>query len=273
MFLHPPSKKPTISSPWPPPPPTRRSALQRRSRAGWPPGPASRRPKPWPWRRDWLRRSKIGTDERGPGTRTDARIADVAGLLLTGGSSRRMGHDKATLVIDGEPSARRLGALLARVVYPALEVGPQRSGLAAITEEQPGQGPVPALVAGWSALSGAGHEGSVVVLACDLPLVTSAFIRWLAQHPGERSIVPLVDGRLQPLCARWSALDLRRCVERVTHGARSFRDLLDEMDPVTVGPGDWAEVALPSALADADTPDDLERLGLSWHPGCSTDRG
>jgi molybdopterin-guanine dinucleotide biosynthesis protein A len=178
-----------------------------------------------------------------------------------------MGHDKATLVIDGETSARRLGAMLAGVVDPALEVGRQCSGLPALTEEQPGQGPLVALMAGWSALSSAGHEGSVVVLACDLPLVTSAFIRWLAQYPDERSIVPLVDGRLQPLCARWSALDLRRSVERAKSGARSFRELLDEMNPVTVGPGDWAGVALPSALTDADTPDDLARLGLTWRPG------
>jgi molybdopterin-guanine dinucleotide biosynthesis protein A len=176
-----------------------------------------------------------------------------------------MGHDKATLVIDGEPSARRLGGLLAGVVEPALEVGGQRSGLAAI--EQPGQGPLAALAAGWSALSGAGHEGAVVVLACDLPLVTSAFIRWLAQYPGERSIVPLVEGRLQPLCARWSALDLRRSVERAAHGARALHELLNEMAPVTVGPNDWAGVALPSALADADTPGDLKRLGLTWRPG------
>lgn len=178
-----------------------------------------------------------------------------------------MGHDKATLVIDGEPIARRLGALLAGVVDPALEVGRQCSGLAAITEEQPGQGPLAALAAGWSALSRDGHEGSVVVLACDLPLITSAFIRWLAQYPGERSIVPLVEGRQQPLCARWSALDLRRSVERAAQGTRSLRELLDEMDPVTVAPGDWAGVALPSALADADSPDDLARLGLTWRPG------
>jgi molybdenum cofactor guanylyltransferase len=199
--------------------------------------------------------------------RTDRRIANVAGLLLTGGSSRRMGHDKATLVIDGEPSARRLGALLAGVVDPALEVGGQCSGLAAIADEQPGEGPLTALVTGWSALSGAGHQGSVVVLACDLPFVTSAFIRWLAQYPSERSVVPLVEGRLQPLCARWSAFDLRRSVERAAHGARSLRELLEEMDPVPVCPSDWAGVAPPSALADVDTQDDLERLGLTWRPG------
>jgi molybdenum cofactor guanylyltransferase len=206
--------------------------------------------------------------------KNDTRVADVAGLLLTGGSSRRMGHDKATLVIEGEPNARRLGALLAGVVEPALEVGGQCSGLAAIADEQPGEGPLTALVTGWSALSGAGHEGSVVVLACDLPLVTSAFLRWLAQYPGERSVVPLVDGRLQPLCARWSAPDLRRSVERAADGARSLRELLEEMDPVTVRPSDWAGVAAPSTLSDADTPDDLKRLGLTWRPGDrQTNRG
>ena len=210
---------------------------------------------------------RVRTDEREASTSTDAPVAGVAGLLLTGGSSRRMGHDKATLVIEGEPSARRLGALLAGVVDPAFEIGRQCSGLAAFAEEPPGEGPLAALAAGWSALSGAGHEGSVVVLACDLPLVTSAFIRWLAQYPGERSIVPLVEGRLQPLCARWSAHDLRRSVERAAHGSRSLREVLEEMDPVTPRPRDWAGVALPSTLADADTPDDLERLGLTWHPG------
>jgi hypothetical protein len=39
------------------------------------------------------------------------------------------------------------------------------------------------------------------------------------------------------------------------------------MAPVTVAPRDWVGVALPSVLADADTPDDLERLGLPWQPG------
>jgi hypothetical protein len=39
------------------------------------------------------------------------------------------------------------------------------------------------------------------------------------------------------------------------------------MDPVRVGPDDWAAVALPSVLSDADTQDDLARLGLTWRAG------
>ena len=47
----------------------------------------------------------------------------VCGLLLTGGRSRRLGADKAGLVLDGETLAHRMAARLAAVCDPVLEVG------------------------------------------------------------------------------------------------------------------------------------------------------
>jgi molybdopterin-guanine dinucleotide biosynthesis protein A len=55
-----------------------------------------------------------------------------------------------------------------------------------------------------------GHSGSVLVVACDLPLVNEAVFRMLADWPGTSSVVPIIEGVRNPLCARWSPATLLR---------------------------------------------------------------
>ena len=62
-------------------------------------------------------------------------MRQLAGVLLTGGASRRMGTDKARLVVDGETLAARSARVLAAVCEPVIEVGPGVSGLPAVEEE------------------------------------------------------------------------------------------------------------------------------------------
>src|SRR5579875_3747236 len=149
--------------------------------------------------------------------------APVAGVLLTGGSSRRMGTDKASLRFGGVSAAARLGRLLEAVADPCVEVGPGRSGLPAMREEPPGEGPLVAVGAAsdWLAAHGAG--GAALVLACDLPLVNRAVLERLAGWPGEATVIPFIGGRDQPLCARWSAADLQRARVLAAAGERSLR--------------------------------------------------
>ncbi|MGH2660413.1 MAG: molybdenum cofactor guanylyltransferase, partial [Actinomycetota bacterium] len=111
-------------------------------------------------------------------------MGKVAALLLTGGSSRRMGTDKARLMVDGCSLAERAAEALAVVCDPVLEVGPGHTALPAVREDPPGSGPLAALGAGWAALSAAGHRGPVVVLAVDMPYVTPDLLRLLAERPG-----------------------------------------------------------------------------------------
>ena len=129
----------------------------------------------------------------------------VAGILLTGGTSRRMGFDKASIRIGGVPCAARVAKVLRAVVAHAVEVGPGTSGLPAVREEPPGGGPLVAVCAGARVLEESGSTRPALVVACDLPLVTESVLRTLADWPGSRSVVPMIGGRPQPLCARWSA--------------------------------------------------------------------
>jgi molybdopterin-guanine dinucleotide biosynthesis protein A len=183
-------------------------------------------------------------------------------MLLTGGSSTRMGSDKARLQPEGgtETLAQRTGRMLCEVAAPCVEVGPGHSGLPAVAESPPGQGPLAAVARGWELLARSA-PGAVLVVATDLPALTTGTLRWLACYGAPGSVVPLVDGRPQPLCARWASVDLDRAVVLVAEGRRALRDLLAAATPLLVdpcvaeGPGD-------GPFADADTPAAARHLGV-----------
>ncbi len=184
-----------------------------------------------------------------------------AGVLLTGGRSRRLGVDKALLLVDGEPVAVRLGRLLAAVASPAVEVGPGRSELPSLQEPAAGEGPLTALLAGVEALESRGHRGPVMVLACDLARLGEPLARFVARYPGARSVVPLSAGRLQVLCARYSPGDLDLMARAASKGARSLSALVPELDsPRLLAEDEWRATGAAGELDDVDTPEDLATL-------------
>jgi molybdopterin-guanine dinucleotide biosynthesis protein A len=176
-------------------------------------------------------------------------VVSVPGVLLTGGASTRMGRDKATLVVDGEMLAVRAARILQAACDPVVEVGPGVTDLRAVRESPPGSGPLAGLLAAYDALEA---DGSVLLLACDLPFVTDAVVRMLVEHPATGSVVPIVEGHEQYACARWSAAAVA-----AARGGTALRDLTRAEDATSVA------VADSRLLEDVDTPDDLRRLGLS----------
>ena len=142
-----------------------------------------------------------------------------------------MRTDKARLVIPGDRRtlAQRTGQALAAVCIVAVEVGPGWSGLTSVEDEIPGGGPLAALVTGWHAVRRLGHAGPVLVAAVDLPLITPAALGVVVAHSSSGSVVPVVDGRPQVLCARWAAAALTVADGLVANGLRSMRDLLERV--------------------------------------------
>jgi molybdopterin-guanine dinucleotide biosynthesis protein A len=187
----------------------------------------------------------------------------VAGILLTGGASRRMGFEKASMPIDGTSNSKRLAQVLIEVANPVIEVGPGRSGLPAVVEDPPGSGPLAAIAAGVSALDDGGHKGPSLVVACDLPFVDEKLLDLLAGWPGDISVVPVVEGHPQPLCARWSSSDLASSAVLVASGERSMRVLVSRPGVVMLDETGWSSTVDGRAFSDVDTPADLVRLGLT----------
>lgn len=199
-------------------------------------------------------------------------VPGVAALLLTGGSSRRMGADKTSLRVLGQPVVERLAGLLVAVAGPVLEVGPGCTGLAVAPEPRGGEGPLVALASGRAGLAGLDHHGPALVLACDLPLMSESLLRLLAGWPGGPagggpSIVPVVGGRPQPLCSRLSPATLDAAAGLAAGGARSLRALLAAAPVTWLQEPEWGRAATAATFTDTDSPADLDALGLDWSYG------
>jgi molybdopterin-guanine dinucleotide biosynthesis protein A len=173
-----------------------------------------------------------------------------------------MGVDKATLVIDGETLAVRGARTLAAVCAPVIEVGPGVSGLRSVREDPPGGGPLAALVAGADALG----VMPVMLLPCDMPFVEEELLAFVANQPGQGSVIAIAGDRPQYGCARYGAGSLERARAALARGERSFvRGLADDDSIDYVTPDAWRAVAPEHAFTDLDTPDDLQRFGFGTH--------
>jgi molybdenum cofactor guanylyltransferase len=170
-----------------------------------------------------------------------------------------MAADKASIVWRGETLAARAARVLATVCGPVVEVGAGVSGLPCVREDPPGSGPLAALVAGARSL---GSEGPVVLLACDLPFVEAPVLQLLTEWPGAPTVIPIVDGRLQFVCARYGPDSLERAADALLAGEQALR-ILGRGAHDTLGAERWSAVGPPETFSDVDTPEDMIRLGLS----------
>ena len=190
---------------------------------------------------------------KGPGPPSGPTLV---GAVLCGGRSSRFGSDKALALVDGVPMGRLVAdALRGAGADPVIAVGGTAGatlGLPAIEDRSPGEGPLGGLstVLSWAA------TGLVLVTPCDLPLLRGDHLIPLVTGTdgGRQAAIASVDGRPQPSVACWPAAWGRDVQRRFSDGARAWRAALD------IGP--WTAVEVPpEALADADTPADLDRLG------------
>lgn len=180
-----------------------------------------------------------------------------SGAVLTGGSSRRMGQDKALLEVGGRPLAVAAASALASAgasdvvcVGGALDALTAQ-GLTAIPDRYPGEGPLGGLI---TALDHAG-EDVVMVLSCDLPgssaeAVTTT-VRALEAAPWAELAVPVHDDRRHWLHAAYRRATLAHWEAAFAAGERSLHRPAGYLIAVEVA-------GLAAAwLDDADEPGDL----------------
>jgi molybdopterin-guanine dinucleotide biosynthesis protein A len=156
-----------------------------------------------------------------------------------------MGSDKALFDLAGRPMASYALATLRQAgASRVLALGGDSDalaalGFAAVTEPEPGRGPLGGIVVALEAAL----DDLVVVVACDLPLVTVAAITALREAAGTGpGAVAWVDGHLQPVVAAYHRRLAPALAAALARDAAVYRAIADcglvhvELAPELVGP-------------------------------------
>jgi molybdenum cofactor guanylyltransferase len=122
-------------------------------------------------------------------------------------------------------------------------------------------GPMAGIVAG---LEAAGTD-LVAVVAVDLPLASADVLDALASSwDGEPAVVPLVDGRLQPLHAVYSRDAAPALRQRLEAGLRSPTNAVAALGARVVGTDGWSHLDPGGSFArNINRPEDLVALERS----------
>ncbi len=185
----------------------------------------------------------------------DGKLASIAGAVLLGGASSRMGSDKAGLQLGAMSYAGRISHLLADLFEEVYLVGGTPPADAVGVPVADGEGPRSPL-RGLIAVLEAAQADRVLLLATDLPLVTPELLLALCALPESDVVLPRSGDGLQPLCAiyRRSAM-LPLAKERLAAGKLALRGLLDSCSATHLGPEDLLQVDPEGcALTNVNTP-------------------
>lgn len=187
---------------------------------------------------------------------------EFTGAVLAGGQSRRMGQDKALLVLDGE-------ALWLRQARVLREAGAGVVGVVRQREQAPlalppdihlwhdaviGAGPL----AGLHAALTAGETEWLAVLATDMPRIDAGWFHWLGTfcRPGCGAMARPAAGH-EPLAAIYPRAALGEVTRRLEGGQRSLHPLADAL----IAAGRLTSVTLPATefwrVANWNTPTEI----------------
>lgn len=182
----------------------------------------------------------------------------LKGLVLAGGRSRRMGHDKALLQRDGRSQLSHAVLLLDEVVDEVFvsarqdqQDDPERGRYPVIVDRYVDVGPV----AGILSAMDQDPAADWLVLACDLPNIDRDTLEFLVRHRAAEQPFTAYrsshDGLPEPLCAIYGSGSDSIIREFVERGITCPRKMLINSDTQLL------DQPNPAALDNVNTPEDL----------------
>lgn len=161
-------------------------------------------------------------------TPMDGSTGSAVGIVLAGGQSRRMGCDKAMLLLQGETLVARAARTLRTVVLEVAVADAGRGYLPDLPSVLDGPGAGPA--AGILGAAQAYPERPLLVLGCDLPRVTAQLLALLLSERSADLVLPESGSGAEPLCALYgprALAELRRRVDRGHYALHALAECSD----------------------------------------------
>jgi molybdenum cofactor guanylyltransferase len=155
----------------------------------------------------------------------------LTAIILCGGRSSRMGHDKASLPIDGDTFLGRAIRVAREVAADVIVVGrPSQhtpDGVRAVHDPVAGLGPLAGLAAGLAA----SHTDLNVVIACDMPLIRPAVLRRLVDAIGDHdACVAVAGGHASVLCGVYRSRVAPMAKQLLDEGERRVTRLVERVN-------------------------------------------
>lgn len=170
------------------------------------------------------------------GSRANFIPVTIAGFVLAGGRSSRMGRDKALLMLGGETLVerclRRLGEVVAEVAIAGGSEELSRFGRV-IPDMHPGRGPLGGIV---SALEQSSFAWNLF-LPVDAPFVPASCLKTLISAAARSSsvcVMARVEGEAQPLCGIYSSRALGVLQRELAAGRWKVIAAIEAAGPVEV---------------------------------------
>lgn len=131
---------------------------------------------------------------------------NITAFILSGGSSCRMGENKALLKINGKYQIQRLLELL-NPIFDSIIISSNDiqqfkfTGRKVVRDIYSGQGPLSGIHAG---LTKTETENNFFI-SCDMPFISTEMINYLINYKSNALIVlPKAEGKIQQLCGMYS---------------------------------------------------------------------
>ncbi|MBX4861176.1 molybdenum cofactor guanylyltransferase [Rhizobium sophorae] len=189
--------------------------------------------------------------------------SNIAGVVLAGGRSQRMGHDKAGVMLGAESLLRHaLTRLSQQTLLVAVNADTTAEGVPVVPDLFPGKaGPMAGIHAAMVYASGLPSITHVVTVSVDCPFFPADLVARLAaavEHPSQIAIAAS-EGRSHPVFGLWPvtlSADLEAWI--ATDEKRRVRDFLSRHDVTeVVFPLHPTRASLLDPFFNINTPDDL----------------
>ena len=186
-------------------------------------------------------------------------IKGVAGVILAGGKSSRMGRNKALLPYNGKPLIETVYRIMAELFDQVAIVTNSPDDYSfipclKIPDIHVGMGSIAGIHAGleWS------PEERIFVAGCDMPFLEKELVRHLAAlSVHESAVVPCTPGGYEPLHAIYSKRLLPLLEEALKSDRKRIIDLVTLMEAKVISAEDIAVVSPQfRSFINLNTPDD-----------------